>query len=77
METKIMSKKSGKTNIPLAVIDRMMRETIGDMRISRDAKVEFDNVLATLAKKVCENAKACAEDAKRKTVMPEDIKIDF
>ncbi|MBN1330941.1 MAG: NFYB/HAP3 family transcription factor subunit [Candidatus Heimdallarchaeota archaeon] len=71
-----MSKESIKTTIPLAVIDRIMRENLPANKISRDAKIEFDKVLVKLAKAICENAKTSAEKAKRKTVMPEDIKFE-
>lgn len=71
-----MSEGSKKTTIPLAVIDRIMREYLPDKKISKDAKIEFEKVLLQQAKVICENANASTDNAKRKTVKPEDITYD-
>jgi histone H3/H4 len=65
-----MSKKS---KIPKAVIDRIMREHLPDYRISGDAKTQFENVLLDVAEVICRNALVNTKNAKRKTVMPENI----
>ena len=71
-----MSQEKIKTTIPLAVIDRIMRENLPTKKISKEAKIEFDKVIVKLAKVVCENANTSTDNAKRKTVKAEDITFD-
>lgn len=61
--------------LPLAAMEKIMKEVGGNIRVSDKAKVALKNVLEEGAERIAENAVKLATHAGRKTVKAEDIKL--
>ena len=64
------------SEIPKAPIARIIKDT-GAERVSEDAKAELAEYLEEVARDVAIEANNVAKIAKRKTIKPEDIKLDI
>ena len=63
------------SEIPKAPIARIIKDT-GAERVSEDAKAELAEYLEEVARDVAIEANNVAKIAKRKTIKPEDIKLE-
>ncbi len=61
--------------LPLAAMEKLMKEAGGDIRVSDKAKIALKNVLEEEAERIAENAVKLANHAGRKTIKAEDIKL--
>ncbi|GAA5819547.1 MAG: histone family protein [Methanobrevibacter sp. CfCl-M3] len=64
------------SEIPIAPLVRILKNAGAD-RVSDDAKAEFANAVETGATNLAKKAIEIAENNKRKTVKPDDVKAAF
>ncbi len=62
-------------DIPLAPVERIIRRSGGDVRVSEEATRELRDFIEDMAEQVSEMAAKFARHAGRKTVNAEDIKL--
>jgi len=62
-----------KTTFPLAVMEKIFKDINSDIRVSENAKIEFERTLREYAFKIGEKAILNAKHAGRVTVKKEDI----
>lgn len=62
-------------DIPLAPIERIIRRSGGDVRVSDEATKQLRDFLEEMAEQVSEKAGKFARHANRKTINADDIKL--
>jgi histone H3/H4 len=72
-----MSTKKEDRPIPFAPIERIMRTSIGDGRLSQEAIVEMSNILVEFGTKISAKAIDLARYANRVTIKSEDIRLAY
>ncbi|HEX54533.1 MAG: histone [Candidatus Altiarchaeales archaeon] len=61
--------------LPLAPIERIIRRSGGDIRVSEDATMALRDILEEKAVEIAERAAKLARHAGRKTIKASDIKL--
>ena len=61
--------------IPLAAMERLIKNAAGEVRVSEEAKAELRDFLEEIGEEVAISAYDFAKHAKRKTVKSTDIKL--
>jgi len=64
-----------KTIFPLAVMEKIIKKIDGNVRVSEEAKEEFERILKDYAIKIGEKAIMNAKHAGRITVKKEDLNL--
>lgn len=62
------------SELQYATVKRIMKSA-GAKRVSKDATYEMMNLLETYARKISSTAASISENAKRRTVTKEDVKL--
>jgi len=61
--------------LPLAPIERIIRKSGGDVRVSEEATIALRDILEDRAIEISEKAAKLARHAGRKTIQADDIKL--
>lgn len=61
--------------LPLAAMEKLLKQSDANIRVSDGAKSALKDVLEDLAEKISKDAVRLAQHAGRKTVKAEDIKL--
>ncbi|HIE33614.1 MAG TPA: histone [Candidatus Altiarchaeales archaeon] len=61
--------------LPLAPIERIIRKSGGDVRVSEEATIALRDILEERAIEISERAAKLARHAGRKTIQADDIKL--
>ncbi len=61
--------------LPLAAMEKLLKQSDANIRVSDGAKSALKDVLEDLAEKISKDAVKLAQHAGRKTVKAEDIKL--
>ena len=70
-----MAEKPYEPKLPLATVKRLMKENYPEGNVSKDAIVEMEKTLAQVIVNITKKAGLIAQNAKRKTIFPEDIDL--